>query len=236
MKRRYVVAVDMDNTIADLQSAVLKKLHNLKKKYPEKVNHVLDVIETKYKDQKSPEFPAEVEAFIKKKVMASKDFFYNLNVYPGAVDALKEMEASGQFVILFLTSPLSWKYGLCFVFFFFYETTSNNNDKQTGHHSCLQDKVRWVGKHFGMEWTDKVIISKYKDLVQCDFLVDDLPEPNQFTVREPKLSKHVDLFKKKPFPSWTHVLFTQPYNEFIKDKPRITQWKDWRKTFTPLIE
>lgn len=95
--------------------------------------------------------------------------------------------------------------------------------------------MRWIAKHFGSEWTDRVIFSKYKDLVQCDFLIDDLPQPNQFILREPERSKGVKLFTSKPFPTWTHVLYTQPYNASITDKPRITRWNEWKKTFAPLL-
>lgn len=110
-RARYVVAVDMDNTIADMHTAVLKKLNTLKKTYPDQVDQVLSVLEEKYNNHVSAEYPAEVETFIKKKVMASKDFFYTMEPYPGAVQALKEMDVSGEYIVMFLTSPLSWKYG-----------------------------------------------------------------------------------------------------------------------------
>lgn len=75
--------------------------------------------------------------------------------------------------------------------------------------TCASDKLNWVAKHYGSHWAQRVIITTDKTLVHGDFLIDDKPEVT---------GQHT--------PSWTHVLFDQPYNQHVKGKPRIHMWRD----------
>lgn len=75
---------------------------------------------------------------------------------------------------------------------------------------CYTEKYEWVLKYLGREWTKRLIITKDKTLVHGDILVDDRPE-----------------IKGIIQPTWEHVLYTQPYNMYVKDKRRLTWQEDW---------
>lgn len=77
--------------------------------------------------------------------------------------------------------------------------------------TCASDKLNWVISRYGHHWGQRVIITTDKTLVQGDVLIDDKPE----------ITGVIE-------PSWSHVLFDQPYNQSI-DKPRICNWSEWRE-------
>jgi len=83
--------------------------------------------------------------------------------------------------------------------------------------TCASDKYDWVKSHLGAEWEEKLILSRDKTLIAGDYLVDDKPS-----------------IKGCRTPSWKHILYTQPCNAHIRDKPRMkwtdyTPEEDWRK-------
>lgn len=77
--------------------------------------------------------------------------------------------------------------------------------------SCVAEKYEWIREHLGEDFARRTIITKDKTLVRGDWLIDDNPEI------EGVLS-----------PSWTHVVFAQPYNINFKG-PRISEWKRWKE-------
>ena len=79
------------------------------------------------------------------------------------------------------------------------------------YEDCVLEKYSWVDKYLGSEWTKKLIVTKDKTLVYGDFLIDDRPEIS-------------GLIK----PSWEHILYTQPYNQNVEGKRRLT-WKNWKE-------
>jgi len=83
------------------------------------------------------------------------------------------------------------------------------------------EKCAWIEKHFGKEFVKRVILSKDKTLVHGNILIDD----------RPNVCGSIEL------PSWEHVLFTQPYNQHVKGKRRITSWKEpeWRRIIDSLV-
>lgn len=77
-------------------------------------------------------------------------FYADLDIYPGAVDAIKAIEKAGHEVI-FCSAP--W--------------VTNT--------TCASDKYDWVAKHIGPEYANKLILAKNKSLVHADILIDDRP-------------------------------------------------------------
>lgn len=73
--------------------------------------------------------------------------------------------------------------------------------------TCITDKFKWVEDWLGADWTERLIITKDKTHVAGDILIDDKPE-----------------IKGTATPSWEHVLFAQPYNQYVTDKARFYMW------------
>ena len=122
-------------------------------------------------------------------------FFEDLLPVTGAVEALHEMEALG-FKVFICTAPKK-----------FY-----NNP------SCAEEKHRWVMKHLGKKWTERIILSRDKTLVHGAVLIDDKPDVTGVAS-----------------PVWKHVYFDQPYNRDV-DKPRITGWGSWKEVLLPIFQ
>lgn len=80
----------------------------------------------------------------------------------------------------------------------------------TQYENCVLEKYQWVDEHLGKAFTKRIILTKDKTLVQGDYLIDDRPDIQGVAT-----------------PSWTHLLYTQPYNQHIQNKQRIT-WANWR--------
>jgi 5'-nucleotidase len=75
---------------------------------------------------------------------------------------------------------------------------------------CLQEKYDWIINHLGEDWAKRMVIAKDKTIIQGDILIDDKPD-----------------IKGIQKPTWEHIIYSQPYNEQITSKRRIT-WNDWR--------
>lgn len=75
---------------------------------------------------------------------------------------------------------------------------------------CVLEKYQWVDRHLGKDWVRRVILTPDKTMVKSDFLIDDKPEITSVAT-----------------PSWEHILYTQPYNQQITSKRRLT-WQNWR--------
>ena len=111
--------------------------------------------------------------------------YYWMDEIPGAVDALHGMVDHGHDVVI-CTSP--WL----------------SNEK------CVEDKLYWVARHLGNEWTDRVVITKDKTLVHGDWLIDD----------KPKITGRVT------HPAWEQIIFDQPYNKTRRGE-RLKSWDRW---------
>lgn len=77
--------------------------------------------------------------------------------------------------------------------------------------TCASDKIAWIARHYGSRWAQRVILTTDKTVVRGDILIDDRPDITGGDV-----------------PTWEHVVFTQPYNEHITDRRRLSSWSDWR--------
>ena len=119
-------------------------------------------------------------------------FFSEMKPIEGAVVALREMVANGYEVRL-CSSPLA------------------NSPR------CVMEKVEWVIAHLGIEWVDRLILTRDKTLVRGDILIDDAP-----TAKGQAL-----------VPTWKHVYYDQVYNRpesgGSPSHGRLTAWSEWRR-------
>ncbi len=136
------------------------------------------------RDQYPEEFKNDLEA-----IYLAEGFYRNLPPIDGAVEALREMRSRGH-IVKICTSPLS------------------------RNPYCIPEKMQWVKQFLGEEWLDLLIITKDKEKVYGDILIDDNPNlpPNGLLGI-----------------SWEHIIYDQPYNRHIVEKRRLTSWKNWRE-------
>ncbi|XP_019373598.1 PREDICTED: 5'(3')-deoxyribonucleotidase, cytosolic type [Gavialis gangeticus] len=125
-------------------------------------------------------------------VYESPGFFLGLDPIPGAIEAMKEMIQMKDTEVFICTSPLQ-KYD-----------------------PCIPEKYKWVEKHLGPEFVDRLILTRDKTIVSADLLFDD-----KDTIQG-----------VEPNPSWEHILFTCCHNKHLELKPphrRLQSWADdWR--------
>lgn len=76
--------------------------------------------------------------------------------------------------------------------------------------TCVTDKLHWLERHLGPGWAAQAVITKDKTIVHGDYLIDD--KPNITGLQQP---------------TWQHILYDQPYNQHVTDRPRILAWPDW---------
>lgn len=138
------ILVDMDGTIADWG----KKWDDiLDRHYP------MSAV-PRHAEQRSFDLRAglnESDLEVVDAVMNWPNFYRDLEPFPGAVEALREMVEVGHTVFL-VTSP----------------TVTN--------HTCSQDKLEWAEDHIGVGWSKRVIITHDKTIISGDVLIDDKPD------------------------------------------------------------
>lgn len=78
--------------------------------------------------------------------------------------------------------------------------------------TCHSDKNLWIRHYFGNDLAKKLILTKDKTVVHGDYLIDD--------------KFYINGVNKNP--SWTHILFDQPYNRHTEHKHRLKNWSDWK--------
>uniref|UniRef100_H0VXV0 5',3'-nucleotidase, mitochondrial n=1 Tax=Cavia porcellus TaxID=10141 RepID=H0VXV0_CAVPO len=77
-------------------------------------------------------------------IWESKNFFFELEPLPGAVEAVKQMTD-----VFICTSPIKmFKY-------------------------CPYEKYAWVEKHFGPDFLEQIVLTRDKTVVSADLLIDD---------------------------------------------------------------
>jgi 5'-nucleotidase len=111
-------------------------------------------------------------------------FFASLPPLPGAIDALEALHQMGHHVFI-VTAPI-----------------------RTPH--SASEKLEWVTKHLGANWTLRTILTRDKTLVRGDVLIDDNPE----------------VLGALP-PLWEHIYFDQPYNQ--EGTKRRLNWENYRE-------
>ncbi|OPJ88613.1 5'(3')-deoxyribonucleotidase, cytosolic type [Patagioenas fasciata monilis] len=125
-------------------------------------------------------------------VYESPGFFLGLDPIPGALEAMQEMIHMQDTEVFICTSPLR-KY-----------------------EHCIVEKYKWVEKHLGPEFVERIILTRDKTVVSADLLFDD-----KDTIRGAEQN-----------PSWEHILFTCCHNRHLQlqaPRRRLLSWADdWR--------
>lgn len=81
-----------------------------------------------------------------------------------------------------------------------------------GNPTGASEKYIWVEQNLSRDWAARLILTSDKTVVDGDVLIDDRPDPTE-----------TGSFA----PTWTHILYDQPYNRHIPDTPRL-DWSNWQ--------
>ncbi|XP_077899161.1 5'(3')-deoxyribonucleotidase, mitochondrial isoform X2 [Ictidomys tridecemlineatus] len=85
-------------------------------------------------------------------IWETKNFFFELEPLPGAVQAVKQMASLQNTDVFICTSPIKmFKY-------------------------CPYEKYAWVEKHFGPDFLEQIVLTRDKTVVSADILIDDRPD------------------------------------------------------------
>ncbi|XP_014644729.1 PREDICTED: 5'(3')-deoxyribonucleotidase, cytosolic type [Ceratotherium simum simum] len=126
-------------------------------------------------------------------VYEAPGFFLDLEPIPGALEAMRQMNDIQDTEVFICTSPLR-KYDY-----------------------CVGEKYRWVEKHLGPQFVERIILTSDKTVILGDLLIDD-----KDTIRG-----------QEETPSWEHILFTCCHNQHLALPPtrrRLLSWSDnWRE-------
>ncbi|XP_057274606.1 5'(3')-deoxyribonucleotidase, cytosolic type [Pezoporus wallicus] len=182
------VLVDMDGVVADFEGAVLR---GFSARFPAEPRVELAArsgfsVREQYRGLR-PDLAAKVAS-----VYESPGFFLGLDPIPGALEALQEMIRMQDTEVFICTSPLR------------------------NYEHCVLEKYKWVEKHLGPEFVERIILTRDKTVVSADLLFDD---KDTITGAEPN-------------PSWEHILFTCCHNRHIQlqaPRRRLLSWADdWK--------
>ncbi|KAL6048370.1 hypothetical protein STEG23_000063, partial [Scotinomys teguina] len=121
-------------------------------------------------------------------IWESKDFFFELEPLPGAVEAVKQMASLQNTDVFICTSPIKM------IKYCPYEKTGHPETRspETGCmgpdtwddltpmlHPSTQlslTEYAWVEKHFGPEFLEQIVLTRDKTVVSADLLIDDRPD------------------------------------------------------------
>ncbi|KAM4673022.1 5'(3')-deoxyribonucleotidase, cytosolic type [Amazona ochrocephala] len=182
------VLVDMDGVVADFEGAVLR---GFSARFPAEPRVELAArsgfsVREQYRGLRQ-DLAAKVAS-----VYESPGFFLGLDPIPGALEALQEMIRMQDTEVFICTSPLR------------------------NYEHCILEKYKWVEKHLGPEFVERIILTRDKTVVSADLLFDD---KDTITGAEPN-------------PSWEHILFTCCHNRHIQlqaPRRRLLSWADnWK--------
>jgi 5'-nucleotidase len=189
--RRPTILIDQDGPLANWESELLKRW---KETYPN--SPCVELRDRKdfyaardYQDLAGTEAEKEEMARKVQSIYLAKGFIQDLPVVDGAINAVRSMLELG-YDVRICTSPL------------------------THYRNCVLEKFEWVEKHFGFEFTKKIIMCKEKEFVRGDFLIDDRPDIGG---------------ESGITPGWEHILFDAPYNRQVPGKKRLKRWDDWKE-------
>ncbi len=193
-RRRVTVLVDMDGVLCDFDARVNERYAALFPGQPVvPLSERRDFYMAKdYHERFGPEAAQRV-----RDICGSQGFFEGLEPITGALAAVKDMAAHPRLNVIICTAPLSR-----FEF-------------------VLVEKFRWVEKHLGREWIDKIVLTRDKTVVDGRVLIDDRPHVT---------GSHTQ-------PTWEHVLFDQAYNRQVPGKRRLKSWAgaEWRALVAALV-
>lgn len=182
------VLVDMDGVLADFEAGLLR---GFRRRFPGEPHVPLGerrgfFAREQYRALR-PDLADKVAS-----VYEDAGFFLNLDPIPGALEAMREMNAMPDTEVFICTSPLL-KYD-----------------------HCVGEKYRWVEKHLGPQFVERIILTRDKTLILGDLLIDDK-----------------DTIRGRETPTWEHVLFTCCHNQHLalpSTRRRLLSWSDsWRE-------
>ncbi|XP_043761528.1 5'(3')-deoxyribonucleotidase, cytosolic type [Cervus elaphus] len=187
--RSVRVLVDMDCVLADFEAGLLR---GFLQRFPGEPYVPLEerrgfLAREQYRALR-PDLADKVAS-----VYEAPGFFLDLEPIPGALAAMREMNDMQDTQVFICTSPLM-KYD-----------------------HCVAEKYRWVEKHLGPQFVERIIVTRDKTVVSGDILIDD---------------KEV-IQGQEETPSWEHILFTCCHNQHLALPPprrRLRSWSDnWRE-------
>ncbi|XP_055241999.1 5'(3')-deoxyribonucleotidase, mitochondrial isoform X4 [Gorilla gorilla gorilla] len=211
--RALRVLVDMDGVLADFEGGFLRKF---RARFPDQPFIALEDRRGFWVSEQYGRLrPGLSEKAIS--IWESKNFFFELEPLPGAVEAVKEMASLQNTDVFICTSPIKmFKY-------------------------CPYEKYAWVEKYFGPDFLEQIVLTRDKTVVSADLLIDDRPD---ITGKWPATAMWTDAMNDRraeqsscregaePTPSWEHVLFTACHNQHLQLQPprrRLHSWADdWK--------
>ncbi|NWW72732.1 NT5C protein, partial [Climacteris rufus] len=206
------VLVDMDGVLADFEGSVLREF---RARFPEEPR--LELAERRGFSVREQYRSLRHDLADKvASVYESPGFFLDLDPIPGALEAMQEMIHMQDTEVFICTSPLR-KY-----------------------EHCIVEKYKWVEKHLGPEFVERIILTRDKTVVAADLLFDD-KDTIQGLSSAPRagcwLGSHCPADSSfstgaEPNPSWEHILFTCCHNRHIQlpaPRRRLRSWADdWK--------
>ncbi|XP_006903046.1 PREDICTED: 5'(3')-deoxyribonucleotidase, mitochondrial [Elephantulus edwardii] len=143
--RALRVLVDMDGVLADFEGGFLRKY---RERYPDQPFIRLEDRRGFWLSEQygllRPELSEKAIS-----IWESKNFFFELEPLPGAVEAIKQMANLENTDVFICTSPIR-------MFKF-----------------CPYEKYAWVEKHFGPDFLEHVVLTRDKTVISADLLIDD---------------------------------------------------------------
>lgn len=85
------------------------------------------------------------------------------------------------------------------------------------YEASAANKYAWVRKYLGEDWMARLVVTRDKSVVKGCVLIDDKPSVKGASID----------------PVWSHIVFEQPYNLEVTDKPRMTSWSQWKDILAP---
>lgn len=145
VKRPVRVLVDMDGVLADFESGLLQ---GFRRRFPGEPHVPLEQRRGFLASEQYRALRPDLEEKVAS-VYEAPGFFLNLEPIPGALDALREMNAMQDTEVFICTTPL----------------------RKYDH--CVVEKYRWVEQNLGPQFVERIILTRDKTVVMGDLLIDD---------------------------------------------------------------
>ncbi|XP_074244388.1 5'(3')-deoxyribonucleotidase, mitochondrial isoform X6 [Saimiri boliviensis] len=217
--RALRVLVDMDGVLADFEGGFLRKF---RARFPDQPFIALEDRRGFWVSEQYGRLrPGLSEKAIS--IWESKNFFFELEPLPGAVEAVKQMANLQNTDVFICTSPIKMfkycPYEKTWGFIMLTRLISNSQPQVIylpWLPKVLGLQYAWVEKHLGPDFLEQIVLTRDKTVVSADLLIDDRP----------------DITGAEPTPSWEHVLFTACHNRHLQLQPprrRLHSWADdWK--------